>query len=115
MEVTAQVDTPQPLIELTRSVQQHDGFQEAITALAQGDQAAFDGAVGGGCALALAAVASRADRVVVVVCQSEDAADTLVEEFRCSPPAIRFVFPLGNRRRRNTRLTTRSTANGCER
>lgn len=80
MEVTAQVDTPQPLIELTRSVQQHDGFQEAIAALAQGDQAAFDGAVGGGCALALAAVASRADRVVVVVCQSEDAADTLVED-----------------------------------
>ena len=79
MEVTAQVDTTQPLFELTRSIQQHDGFQEAVAALAQGGQAAFDGAVGGGCALALAAVASQADRVIVVVCQSEDAADTLVK------------------------------------
>ncbi|MFO7904396.1 MAG: transcription-repair coupling factor [Pirellulaceae bacterium] len=80
MEGTAQLDTSQPLIELARSVEQHDDFQEAVAALQAGGQATFDGAVGGGCALVLAALASRSDNTIVVVCHSEDAADAVAED-----------------------------------
>lgn len=80
MEDVSQRSAPRPLTALTRSIQQHDGFQQAVAALQAGGEATFDGAVGGGCALLAATLASLADGLVIVVCDSADGAEALVED-----------------------------------
>jgi hypothetical protein len=67
MEGESPSTAPQPLVELTRAIEQHNGFPEVVAELLAGGQATIDGAVGSSCALAIAGLASRTARPLVVV------------------------------------------------
>lgn len=63
--------------QLYRRLYEWEGCGECVAALRAGKPATFDGVWGSSCALAAAALASRADGPVVIVCPTQNEADEL--------------------------------------
>ncbi len=93
MEDAAKPTVPQRLDELTRSIQQQSGFEEALASLKAGGQATFDGAVGSSCALLAAALACVAPVPLVIVCDREDAVDALADDLHLFAAGQPLRFP----------------------
>jgi transcription-repair coupling factor (superfamily II helicase) len=84
---------PRPLREWARGLENQTGFVDVLAELRAGRTAAFDGVVGSSCALLAVALLKHAPGPLVVVCHSEDMADTLAEDTRLFAPGAAQRFP----------------------
>ncbi len=80
MTDVSQQEGPQRLDALTRSLNRHHGFAEALAELEAGRPATFDGVFGSCCALLAAHLAQLHPGPLLVVCASEELADDLAED-----------------------------------
>lgn len=70
----------QRLLELSRRLEQQEGFAEVVESLKEGHAATLDGVWGSSCALVAAALAAHAPAVLVVVCPEVVQVDELIED-----------------------------------
>ncbi|MCU0961532.1 MAG: transcription-repair coupling factor [Pirellulaceae bacterium] len=92
----AELDTaPRLLLDLPRCLDLHDGFTDAVAALAAHRPAAFDSVVGGSCALLVASLLRYAPGPLLVVCRSDDDADRLADNLTLFAAGTPLRLPVG--------------------
>ena len=81
------------LYRLPQRIGAHEGFAEAVAALAAGRDATFDGVGGSVCALVAAEMVSRLDVVLVVVCPRPEEIDEFCDDFSLFSSIVPDRFP----------------------
>ena len=81
------------LLSLPNELDGEVGFQDVLAALAAGSNASVDGAWGSACALTTAALAQHAPESIVVICEGQKAADSLLADLPTFSDAPHLRFP----------------------
>ena len=92
-EAMLAVEASRRLVELSRCLEENDGFREVVAVLADGRAGSLEGVWGSSCALVAAELVRRCPGPLVVVCPHSSDVDELSEELALFSDAPIEQFP----------------------